>query len=69
MNANGARRYRGARVRRGGGRLYAMHSVVMTFEVMLSAEATVACSTSERFRCLLIVSTKVGLEVILALRG
>lgn len=46
-----------------------MHSVVMTFEVMLSAEATVACSTSERFRCLLIVSTKVGLEVILALRG
>ena len=46
-----------------------MHSVVMTLEVMLSAEAAVACGTSERFRFLLIVSSDVGLEVKLALRG
>jgi hypothetical protein len=62
-------RYGRARVRRGGGLLVAMHSAVMTFEVMLSAEATAACGTPERFRFSLIVGLQVGLEVELALRG
>ena len=41
----------------------------MTLEVMLSTEAIAAYSTPEPFRFLLIMSSDVGLEVILAPRG